>query len=94
MENLAGKVAIVTGGASGIGYAIVQRLLEAGANVAVADLNEEKLSEMEKLHNGALISSVTNVTKEADIEALVAKTVEAFGGLDYAFNVAGASKPG
>lgn len=94
MENLANKVAIVTGGASGIGYAIVQRLLEAGAKVAVADLNEEKLSEMEKLHNGALISSVTNVTKEADIKALVAKTVEAFGGLDYAFNVAGASKPG
>lgn len=87
-------MAIVTGGASGIGYAVVQRLLEAGANVAVADLNEEKLSEMEKLHNGALISLVTNVTKVADIEALVAKTAEAFGGLDYAFNVAGASKPG
>lgn len=94
MTNLSGKAAIVTGGASGIGYAIVERLLAAGVKVAVADLNSEKLKEMEEAHKGNLIGCVTNVTKEADVEALVNKTVEAFGGLDYAFNVAGASRAG
>jgi len=94
MQNLSGKVAIVTGGASGIGLAIVQRLLAANVKVAVADLNDEKLKELEETNKGNLIGCVTNVTKEADIEALVSKTVETFGGLDYAFNVAGASKSG
>ncbi|QQZ08662.1 SDR family NAD(P)-dependent oxidoreductase [Heyndrickxia vini] len=94
MGNLSGKIAIVTGGASGIGYAIVQRLLNANVKVAVADLNREKLKEMEAAHKGKVIGCVTNVTKEEDIETLVQKTVDAFGGLDYAFNVAGASKAG
>ncbi|MFD1849721.1 SDR family NAD(P)-dependent oxidoreductase [Oceanobacillus bengalensis] len=94
MSNESGKVAIVTGGASGIGYAIVQRLLKADVKVAVADLNLDKLKDMEEKHKGNLIGCVTNVTKEADIQNLVQKTVETFGGLDYAFNVAGASKSG
>lgn len=94
MTNLSGKVAIVTGGASGIGFAIVQRLLKAGVKVAAADLNSEKLKELEEAYKGDLIGCVTNVTKEADIEELVKKTVETFGGLNYAFNVAGASKAG
>jgi len=94
MTNFAGKVAIVTGGASGIGYAIVDRLLKAGAKVAVADLNETRLKEMEEANQGNLIGVVTNVTKESDVEALVKKTVETFGRLDYGFNCAGASKPG
>ena len=94
MANLSGKTALVTGGASGIGFAIVQQLLKEGVKVAVADLNADKLKEMEEAHKGQLFGHVTNVTKEADIEALVKKTVETFGGLDYAFNVAGASKAG
>ncbi|GAA3400754.1 SDR family NAD(P)-dependent oxidoreductase [Paenibacillus hodogayensis] len=94
MGRFSGKTAIVTGGASGIGYAIVEALLQDGAKVAIADLNKDKLAELEKLHAGSVIGRVTNVTKEADIEALVAQTVDAFGGLDFAFNVAGASKPG
>ncbi|MFD1453612.1 MULTISPECIES: SDR family NAD(P)-dependent oxidoreductase [Oceanobacillus] len=94
MAALEGKVAIVTGGASGIGYAVVQNLLEAGAKVGVADLNEEKLKELEQQHKGNLLGVVTNVTKEDDIKNLVKKTTEAFGGLDIAFNVAGASKSG
>ncbi|WP_269410001.1 SDR family NAD(P)-dependent oxidoreductase [Lentibacillus daqui] len=94
MANLSGKAAIVTGGASGIGFAFVQRLLKAGVKVAVADLNREKLAELEEGHKGNLVGCVTNVAKEADIEALVKKTVDTFGGLDYAFNVAGASKEG
>lgn len=88
------KVAIVTGGASGIGYAIVERLLAEGAKVAIADLNAEKLIELEDTHNGKVLGVATNVTVEADVEALVQKTVNTFGRLDFAFNVAGASKAG
>ncbi|WP_080875689.1 SDR family NAD(P)-dependent oxidoreductase [Oceanobacillus timonensis] len=94
MTTLEGKVAIVTGGASGIGYAMVQNLVEAGAKVGIADLNEEKLKELEQHHKGNVLGVVTNVTKEEDIKNLVHKTTEAFGGLDMAFNVAGASKSG
>lgn len=94
MTTFEGKVAIVTGGASGIGHAIVRRLLNEGVKVAVADLNEEKLKEMEDKHQGQLLGVVTNVTIEKDVENLVQNTVNTFGGLDYAFNVAGASKAG
>ena len=94
MTNLSGKIAIVTGGASGIGLAIVQRLLKENVKVAVADVNIEKLIELEAEHQGNLISCLTNVTIESDIEALIKKTVDTFGGLHYAFNVAGASKAG
>lgn len=94
MGKFDGKVAIVTGGASGIGHAIVEALLKEGARVAIADLNKEKLGELEQAHAGSVIGCTVNVTKEADIEDLVAKTTAAFGGLDFAFNVAGASKPG
>src|SRR5690606_5445812 len=92
MNKFSGKVAIVTGGASGIGYAIVNRLLNQGIKVAVADLNEDRLKELEEEHKGNLIGVVTNVTKEKDIAALVQRTVDTFGGLDYGFNVAGASR--
>ena len=94
MGKFTDKVAIVTGGASGIGYAIVEALLNEGARVAIADLNKDKLAEIEKVHADRVIGCMVNVTKEVDIEELVAKTVEKFGGLDFAFNVAGASKPG
>ncbi|MCU9614864.1 SDR family oxidoreductase [Caldibacillus lycopersici] len=94
MHDFSGKVAVVTGGASGIGLAIVERLLKAGAKVAVADLNEAKLRELEEKSNGQVIGVVTNVTKQADVAALVQQTVDRFGGLDVAFNVAGASRAG
>ena len=47
MRGLDGKVAVVTGGASGIGYTIVERLLESNVKVAIGDLNEERLKEIE-----------------------------------------------
>lgn len=94
MSSMQGKAAIVTGGASGIGYAIVQRLLNAGVKVAAADINADKLKEMQEAHQGRLIGVPADVTNEADVEQLVKRTVDTFGGLHYAFNVAGASKPG
>ncbi|GAA0373258.1 SDR family NAD(P)-dependent oxidoreductase [Bacillus horti] len=88
------KVAIVTGGASGIGLAIVSRLLEEGAKVVAADLNQERLDEMSKELGDSFLGQKVNVTSEGDIEKLVSTTVDHFGGLHVAFNVAGASKPG
>lgn len=88
------KTAIVTGAASGIGYAITEGLINEGARVIGADLNEERLNEVEKELGQQFIGLKADVTKEADHEALLTKTMETFGTLDYGFNVAGANKPG
>lgn len=91
-ERFENKVAIVTGGASGIGYAITESLLNEGAKVVVADLNEQKMQEIEAAHGENVLAIKTNVTVEQEVENLVNKTIETFGQLDYSFNVAGASK--
>lgn len=94
MKGLNGKVAVVTGGASGIGYTIVERLLENDVKVAIGDLNEEKLKEIEAQFPDKVIGVIANVTSEDDVKNLVDTAVEKFGKLDYAFNVAGLSKSG
>jgi len=70
-----GKVAVVTGGASGIGAAIAERLAGEGASVVVGDVNTDDVR--------------CDVTVEADVEALVATAVERHGGLHLAVNCAG-----
>ena len=89
--RFSGKVAVVTGGASGIGLAIVRRLLDEGAAVAAGDLNQDGL---DALAGGRFLGARVDVTKEAELEALVARAVERFGAVDLAFNVAGGSRPG
>ncbi|MGG0720332.1 SDR family NAD(P)-dependent oxidoreductase [Robertmurraya massiliosenegalensis] len=93
-EDFNDKVALVTGGASGIGYAIVQRLIEAGSKVVIADLNTEKLKEIESEFKGRVLGLKVNVTIENEVIEMVQKTIDTFGKLDIAFNVAGASKTG
>lgn len=87
---LDGKVAIVTGGTSGIGLATVERYVNEGAKVAIADIQDDLgASLVERL--GASTTYVhTDVTDEAAIESLVAETVKKFGKLDVIFNNAGA----
>jgi 2-deoxy-D-gluconate 3-dehydrogenase len=86
--NLSGKVAIVTGGAMGIGYAIASRLAEAGAKVLIADNDEGAAKAAEsKIPNSK--SFVVDVSDEKKVDAMVAKAVAEFGGVDILVNNAG-----
>jgi len=87
--DLSGKTAIVTGGAMGIGYGIVQRLAEAGANVVIADLDEKTGKERAKTLGGKGMFVKTDVSAETDVKHLVDETVKKFGKLDVMVNNAG-----
>jgi len=94
MSRLAGKVAVVTGGASGMGRATVMRFLADGAKVMVADLNEangnETLAVAKAQGHGDDIAFVRcDVASEADVAAMMTETVRRFGRLDIAYLNAG-----
>jgi meso-butanediol dehydrogenase / (S,S)-butanediol dehydrogenase / diacetyl reductase len=88
------RVAIVTGGVSGIGAAITERLVTEGARVVVADINAEAVAAATATFGENVVGRRTDVTDEADVAGLVAETVERFGTLDAFFNVAGGSRAG
>ena len=93
-DRLAGRVAVVTGGASGMGRATVERFLHEGARVVVADLNDESgkatVAAADSEGAGDRIRYVrTDVASEPDVEAMIAAAVEEFGRLDVVFNNAG-----
>lgn len=95
-NTMEGKVALVTGGASGIGQSAAVLFARRGASVAVADQNAEGGAETVALvqAEGAQAQFIeTDVTDEDQVAALVASTVSAFGQLDYAFNNAGITHP-
>jgi NAD(P)-dependent dehydrogenase (short-subunit alcohol dehydrogenase family) len=84
-----GKVAIVTGGASGIGYACAITLARGGARLVIADLNEELGSRVVsdiKANDSDAIFTRTDVGQPAEVEAMVDAAVQAFGRLDIAVN--------
>lgn len=90
--NMGGKVALVTGGGSGIGRAAALVFARAGARVVVAGRRRELLEETTHLIAeivGDARAVPADVSKAADVEALVAATVSAYGRLDYACNSAG-----
>ena len=90
--DLSGKRAIVTGGAMGIGFAIAERLAEAGAAVLIANLNTEKsAAAASKLteRGWKAASTVADVSEEVQVEAMVAAAVAEFGGVDILVNNAG-----
>jgi NAD(P)-dependent dehydrogenase (short-subunit alcohol dehydrogenase family) len=91
---LEGKVALITGGASGIGRATAIAMAREGARVAVMDRSEESAAATVALINAASHQAIAiggDVTGEADVAAMVARTVSAFGRIDCAFNNAGVS---
>ena len=92
--RLAGKVAVITGGASGMGRATVMRFLAEGAKVVVADYNEKSGQEtLTQAKNAGQANNVrfirTDVAKEADIMAMIDCATSQFGRLDIVFNNAG-----
>jgi len=88
---LANKVAIVTGGASGIGAATVELFVEQGARVVVADVDVERGLAFAAKFGDAVLFKRTDVAKADDVQALVDFTVKQFGGLHIMFNNAGIS---
>ena len=87
-----GKVAIVTGGASGIGFAIVESLAQAGVNCVIADMDvsggERAVATLQGAGSGALFVK-TSVSQSDDVRHLVDATIEKFGRLDILVNNAG-----
>jgi NAD(P)-dependent dehydrogenase (short-subunit alcohol dehydrogenase family) len=91
--RLKDRVGVITGGASGIGFASSLRFLQEGAAVVIADYNaatgEAALSEARRHGFNDVDFVRTDVSKEADVEAMLARAVTRFGGLDIVFNNAG-----
>ena len=96
----AGKTAVVTGGASGIGNALAETMLQNGAQkVAIADVNqvnlEKETTRMGLAYPGKIIGLFCNVTLEDNVKAVLADAAEFFGGrIDLLFNNAGAGLSG
>lgn len=89
--RLDGKVALITGGASGIGLGAVELFVAEGAKVVAADIQDEKGAMLEKRFPGQVAYAHCDVTIEAEIEAALQKAKTEFGGLDILFNNAGIS---
>jgi NAD(P)-dependent dehydrogenase (short-subunit alcohol dehydrogenase family) len=92
--QLEGKVALITGGCSGIGLGTVELFVAEGAKVVVADVQDEKGAMLERRFPDRACYSHCDVTEEADIAKAVALAKEAFGGLDILFNNAGSGGAG
>lgn len=91
MGQLDGKVAVVTGGASGIGRAIACAFVEEGARVFIGDLNASGIGGLvAELGHNYVDGTATDVTSEEDVGEMIDKCVRRFGALDLAVNNAGA----
>jgi 3-hydroxybutyrate dehydrogenase len=91
--RLEGKVAIITGAASGIGRAMAQRFASEGAKVVIADLEQAQpqkaAAELAAATRGRLLGIVTDVTNEDSVEKAVAQTIREYGGVDILCSNAG-----
>ena len=90
-ERLTGKVAVITGGASGIGRETARRFAEEGARLAIVDLADEPGNEVARELDGLYVHA--DVTDPDDVERMYRETAERFGGIDTLFNNAGISPP-
>ena len=91
VNELIGKVAIVTGGASGIGAGIAERFVAEGAKVVIADVERDRGEELAAKLGADAVFRPVDVSDPEQIGALVAGAVETFGGLDVMVNNAGVS---
>jgi 3-oxoacyl-[acyl-carrier protein] reductase len=93
--DLDGRIAIVTGAAQGIGHAVVRRLLQSGASVALWDIDATRLHEaaMELAWHGRVHEAVVDVASEAAVAAALEGTLSALGKVDILVNNAGITGP-
>jgi NAD(P)-dependent dehydrogenase (short-subunit alcohol dehydrogenase family) len=91
MNRLEGRVALITGGASGIGLASAQRLASEGATIVVVDMNAEAGTSVAAELGGLFVSA--DVTSPEDNERMYATAFETYGRIDIAFHNAGISPP-
>ncbi|MGO1839865.1 MAG: glucose 1-dehydrogenase [Candidatus Microbacterium stercoravium] len=94
MARFSGKTIVITGGGSGLGRATAVRLASEGAQLTLVDISEDGLRDSVEAVRAAaadasVITVVADVSKEADVEAYVAATIEKFGAIDGFFNNAG-----
>lgn len=97
MKEFKGKVAVITGAASGIGRALAERCVSEGMKVVLADVDEASLTraETELKHGGGTVVGVrTDVSKQSDVELLARKTLDTFGQVHLLFNNAGVAAGG
>lgn len=100
MGRVTGRACVVTGAAQGIGRAIGEALLDEGADVCFADLNEEKVTQVAEANQkrahaggGRVMSAMVDVTNRAHVAEMIAAVSATFGRLDVKFNNAGVNKP-
>lgn len=89
MGQLDGKVALITGGASGIGLAAAELFVAEGAQVAIGDRHADGASEAARQLGDAAVAISADVTNEDDVANMIAGCIDRFGRLDVAFNNAG-----
>jgi len=93
LYDVNGKVALITGGARGIGYETARQLHQRGASVALLDVDADEVREAAERIGERTIGIVADVTDAGAMRAAVAETVERFGGLDIAMANAGIAPP-
>jgi NAD(P)-dependent dehydrogenase (short-subunit alcohol dehydrogenase family) len=91
VQNFEGRVAVVNGGASGIGYALAERFLDAGMKVVIADIDAGQLDEAgpRLAAKGEVMTQVTDVANPTSLQALADATVARFGAVHLLCNNAG-----
>jgi len=94
MSLLTGQIAVITGGAQGLGFAIAQRFIDEGARVVLGDVNlDATQAAAEKLGGEKLARAVRcDVTNSGEVDALIAAAVDEFGALDIMINNAGITR--
>jgi NAD(P)-dependent dehydrogenase (short-subunit alcohol dehydrogenase family) len=93
MDELRGRVAVVTGAASGIGLALSERFAREGMRVAMSDVDSVRLEQAAAGVEGDVEPVAADVSRWEDVEALAARTIERFGAADVLCNNAGVTRP-
>jgi NAD(P)-dependent dehydrogenase (short-subunit alcohol dehydrogenase family) len=92
--NVKDCIAVVTGGASGLGEATVRNFVAQGARAVILDIQADRGEALVKELGANVVFANADVTKEEDVQNAIAKTIEAFGGLNVVVNCAGVADPG